>query len=180
MFQRVIEKTTRKEYGVFWKQFAGLMRGLGKGSQEAAISLEEAPAALEGVEQKQPLSSVVSCICRLTPRLWIQALPPSTREVVHLKGVKETCGINVQRMATFALDGVRNIKKMMTEGDNAFIVVCVVLFLMMCFNIVVMRQLMMLSRFLQMMDARIEKLDLNQAILLKLWSEKVSDGSCSS
>jgi hypothetical protein len=43
-----------------------------------------------------------------------------------------------------------------------------------------MRQLMMLSRFLQTMDVRLEKLDLNQAILLKLWSEKVSDGSCSS
>ena len=159
MFRRVIENTTRKEYGVFWNQFAGLVRGLGKGSQEAAISLEEAPAILDGEEQKESLSNVLRCIRRLT-------------QVVQLKGMNEICKINVQKMATFALDGGRYIRKLITEGDYALFVARAVFFLVISsLNIVALRQMMMM-----MMDARLEQIALNQVILLKLLG---NDGSCS-
>ncbi len=158
MFRRVIENTTRKEYGVFWNQFAGLVRGLGKGSQEAAISLEEAPAILDGEEQKESLSNVLRCIRRLI-------------QVVQLKGMNEICKINVQKMTTFALVGGRYIRKLITEGDYALFVAGAVFFFMISsLNIVATRQMMM------MMDAHLEKIALNQAILLKLLG---NNGSCS-
>ena len=157
MFRRVIENTTRKEYGVFWNQFAGLVRRLGKGSQEAAISLEEAPAILDGEEQKESLSNVLRCIRRLT-------------QVVQLKGMNEICKINVQKMATFALDGCRYIRKRITEGDYAlFVAGAVFFFVISSLNIVASRQMMMT-------DSRLEQIALNQAILLKLLGY---DGSCS-
>ena len=135
------------------------MRGLGKGSQEAAIRLEEAPAILDGEEQKESLSNVLRCIRRLT-------------QVVQLKGMNEICKINVQKMATFALDGGRYIRKLITEGDYALFVARSVFFLVISsLNIVALRQMMMM-----MMDARLEQIALNQVILLKLLG---NDGSCS-
>ena len=155
-----------------------MVRGLGNESQEEAIRLKDAKTVLGEEGQEMPLSSAMSHMRRLSHRLSIVAKPLSTREGCHLEGAGDECGIFVQRMITFALDGVKYIRKQVSESDYALTVVCVVFFLMMCLNIVVMRQLMMLSRFLQTMDARLEQLDLNQAILLELWSEKVSDGSC--
>jgi hypothetical protein len=178
LFRRIIESTTRKEYAIFWNQFADMVRGLGNESQEEAIRLANAVLAEE--EHEMPLSSAMNYMRMLSHRLSIVAKPQSNREGCRLEGAEDECGIYVQRTITFALDGVKYIRKQVSESDDAFIVVCVIFFMMMCLNIVVMRQLMMLSRFLQTMDVRLEKLDLNQAILLKLWSEKVSDGSCSS
>ena len=54
-----------------------MVRGLGKGSQEATIELEEAQAMVEVVE--------------------------------HLPGSKETCGINIQGMVTFAAKYIRKL-----------------------------------------------------------------------
>jgi hypothetical protein len=175
MFRRVIENMTKKEYEVFWNQFAGLVRGLGKGSQEAAISLKEAPAMLEVKEQKVLLSTILSCFRRLTRRLWIPVIPPSTREVMHLKGMKKTCKINVQIMVTYALGGFRYIRKMSTEVGYALFVACAVLFLMSSsLNIMAMRQMT------TMMDARLEQINSNQEILLRLLGNgKVFDGFCS-
>jgi len=180
LFRRIIENTTRKEYAIFWNQFADMVRRLGNESQEEAFKLTDAMTVLVEEEQDMPLSSAMSYMRRLSQRLSIVAKPQSTREGCHLERAEDECGIYVQRTITFALDGVKYIRKQVSESDDAFIVVCVVFSLMMCLNIVMMRQLMMLSRFLQMMDARLEKLDLNQAILMKLWTEKVSDGCCSS
>jgi len=85
--------------------------------------------------------------------------------------MNETCKINVQKMATFALDGGRYIRKLITEGDYALFVAGAVFFLVISsLNIVASRQMMM------MMDARLEQIALNQAILLKLLG---NDGSCS-
>lgn len=180
LFRRIIENTTRKEYAIFWNQFADMVRGLGNESQEEAIRLKDANTVLVEEGQEMPLSSAMNYMRRLSHRLSIVAKPQSNREGCRLEGAEDECGIYVQRTITFALDGVKYIRKQVSESDDAFIVVCVIFFMMMCLNIVVMRQLMMLSRFLQTIDVRLEKLDLNQAILLKLWSEKVSDGSCSS
>jgi hypothetical protein len=157
-----------------------MVRGLGNESQEEAIRLKDANTVLVEEGQEMPLSSAMNYMRRLSHRLSIVAKPQSNREGCRLEGAEDECGIYVQRTITFALDGVKYIRKQVSESDDAFIVVCVIFFMMMCLNIVVMRQLMMLSRFLQTIDVRLEKLDLNQAILLKLWSEKVSDGSCSS
>lgn len=113
-----------------------MVRGLGKGSQEATIELEEAPAMVEGEE--------------------------------HLQRSKETCGINIQGMVTFAATYIR---KLIPESDYTLIVACAAFIMMISLNIVTTMQMMMI-------DARLEKNDLNQAILLTLLGGKVFDGSC--
>jgi hypothetical protein len=178
-FRRIIENTTRKEYAIFWNQFADMLRGLANESQEDAILLMDATTVREEEGQEMSLPPAMSYMRRLSQRLSIVAKLQSIREGCHLEGVEEECGIHVQRMVTFALDGIRYIRKQVFESDYAFAVVFVVFSLMMSLNFVIMWQLMMLSQFLQAMDARLEKIDLNQAILLNLWSDKASDGSSS-
>lgn len=87
----------------------------------------------------------------------------------HLQGSKETCGINIQGMVAFAAAYIRN---MIPESDYTLIVGCAAFLLMISLNIATTMQMMMI-------DARLEKNDLNQAILLTLLGGKVFDGSCS-
>lgn len=159
-----------------------MVRGLGENSRKAGIGLEDAAAIIEEEGHEMPLSSAMSCIRRLSRRLSIVTKPPSTREGLHLEGVEEERGIGiyVERMVNFVLDGVRYIRKEVSGNDSAFVVVCAVFFLMMTLNIGAMRQMMMLGRSLREMNARLEKIDLNQAILLKLWNDKILDETCSS
>jgi hypothetical protein len=176
MFRKIIENATRKEYAFFWNQFACMVRGLGKESEEIASEPRSSTVVLEVEEEEMSLSYAMSSVRRLSRRLSsIVAKPPSNSEGVHLEGVKETHGISIQSMVAFVLDSGRCIRKEVSDNDFAFVVVCVVFFLMISLNIVAVSQMMMLSRFLQKLDARLENIDLNQAILMTLSKGKGSD-----
>ena len=157
-----------------------MVRGLGENSREAVIELEDSAAVIEDEGHEMTLSSAMSCIRRLSRRLSIVTKPPSTREGLDLEGMEEERGTYAQRMVNFVLDGAQYTRKQVSENGSTFVVVCGVFLLMMSLNIVAMTQMMMLSRSLQKMDARLEKIDINQAVLLKLLNDKVLDASCSS
>ncbi len=153
-----------------------MVRGLGKKSEETVSELGSSTVVLEIEEEKMSASYTMTSARRLSRRLLsIVAKPPYNSDRVHLEGVKETRGVSIKSMVARVLDGVRCIRKEVSENDYAFAGVCAVFFLMMSLNVVAITQLMLLSRFLQKLDARLENIDLNQAILMTLTNGKVSD-----
>jgi hypothetical protein len=175
MFRKIIENTTRKENGVFWNRFAGMVRGLADVPQEAAGGLDEVTIFPEGGMQVAPSSTDTSFIRDLYLRLWSVTIAPALG-VVRLKKAKETVGMYAQIMATHALAGVRYLTKLFPEDNYpALIVACAAFFSTICLNAVVICQMMMLRQFLQTLDARLENIDLNQATLITQSCEKVSN-----
>ena len=56
MFRKIIENATRKEYAIFWNQFACMVRGLGKKSEETVSELGSSTVVLEIEEEKMSAS----------------------------------------------------------------------------------------------------------------------------
>jgi len=216
MFRRIIEGATRKEYAIFWDQFADMIRTLKSplASEEGEEELEEVANELEvatmelervasgfgegGVEV--PLSSVLTRIRTSSRRLSVRAskLPLSNltlgcdvaeddeEEEVKEK-VEEKPVLDVQKVFTFGeqvltlvLDGITYTKEKIYESDNGMVLACVVgvIFFMAFFNMLALRQMMMMNRYMHDLDARLGRMnELNEALMLKLANCSV-DGSC--
>lgn len=183
MFRRIIEGATRKEYDSFWSQFGDMVRSL-KGPmaleeeelEEVAMELEEATAILVGEGLEVDLSSALSRIRDSSRRL---AKLPSTRKMTQLGEVEERPSldmqnINMQNVVSFVLDGIAYLRKQLSESGNGFALACAVFFFMFLLNILSVRQMTMMNRFLQNLDRRLEKMnEVNELLLLKL-----ANGEC--
>ncbi|KAL7537135.1 hypothetical protein ACHAXR_007615 [Thalassiosira sp. AJA248-18] len=188
MFRRIIENQTRKEYESFWNQFADMIQSFKSPSaleeeelEEVAIELEEATAMLEGEGQEVPLRAVLSRIRNSSRRLsGVAMLSPTKKKIVHVESVQERPGIDVQRVMMFVLDGIGYLRKQLSESDNgAFAVACIVIFFMILLNLLALKQMMMMNRFLYDLGARLDKAnELNEEFLVKLASGN-ADGAAS-
>ena len=185
MFRRIIENQTRKEYASFWNQFSDMIQSLKSPSaleeeelEEVAIELEEATSLLEGEGTEVNLSSVLSRIRSSSRRLsGVAKLPPS-KKMENLEVSEERPGIDAQRLLKFALDAIAYLRKQLSESDNGFTVACLLIFLMVFLNMLALKQMMMMDRFLHDFDARLGKMnELNEVLLLKLASGNAGDAS---
>ena len=138
-----------------------MVRGLAGVSQEAANGLDEVTIIPEGGMQEVPSSTDSSFIRGLSLRLWSVTIPPSAWDVARQKNAKETFQMYAQSMVTHSLSGVRYLTKLLPEDNYALVVACAAFLLMISLNVVAISQMVMLSRFLQKMDARLESIDLH-------------------
>lgn len=175
LFRKIIENATRKEYGMFWNQFADMIRLLktpilfdGEEVQQVAIELEHATAILQSEGQEVHMSSVLrSSICSLSRRLSLATNVPPSKPLMH-NDEKEDY---TEGVVSFSLKGLDFIRNQTSKGGHNFSVAGV-LFLFMCFlTFVVIRQIVTMRVMLQNMDARLEELiEFQHVVLLKLES----------
>lgn len=184
MFRRIIESQTRKEYALFWNQYADMVRSLKSPLaleeaeledelEDVAMELEEATALLED-GQEVPLSSVLGRIRSSSRRLSGVAKLPSARKMIHLEeAAEEKLGIDILTLETFILDGIACVRQKLAEGDIGFVLAGAAFCFMFFITIMSIRQMMLMNGFLQNLDARLEKMNQVNEMLLK----KLENGS---
>lgn len=164
MFRRIIENATRKEYGMFWDQFANMIRILkspvsfnGEELQKVAIELEHATELLlESEGQEVHMSSVLrSSICTLSRRLSLATNVPSSRKLMHLEGNEEEL---TEGAVPFAIRVMGHTRGMISNAGLPFVLVCLLCFFMCYLNFMATRQMRMMNTMLQRMDARLDEM----------------------
>jgi len=191
MFRRIIETQTRKEYVSYYDQFASMIRSLKSPSaseegalvevamelEEATLELEERISVTEGKGVEVPLSALLNRISKSSRRLSIAAKTQS-RRAMDAEVSEERSGTDKQRVLAFARDRTAHIKKQLSESDGRFVLACGVIFFMVLLNMMALKQMMMMNRFLHDLDTRLGKMnEINEGLWLKLAGGN-DDGSC--
>ncbi len=151
LFRRIIENATRKEYGIYWDQFANMIRLLkpptalgGDELQKVAIELQHATELLlESEGQEIQMSSVLrSSIRTLSRRFSLATNVPTSRQLMHLEEKDEST------------EGAVSLANY--NAGLPFVGICLLCFAMCYLNFVATRQIMTMNGLLNSIDARLE------------------------
>ena len=179
LFRRIIENATRKEYGLYWDQFANMIRLLkppmaldGDELRKVAIELEHATELLlESEGQEIQMSSVLrSSICTLSRRLSLATNVPSSRQLAHPEEKDEL----TEGAVSFAFRGLECVRNQISKAGLPFVGICFLCFAMCYLNFVATRKIMTMNELLCSMYARLEMIEK----LLQSESVAPADKSC--
>jgi hypothetical protein len=157
LFRRIIENQTRKEYQSFWDQFSIMVQSLIEVEEKDAATLD----MLENEGLEMTLATAMNSFRRLSCRLSCVGTAPTNDEVLHTERVEDEWRI----LCNCCQNCYRCIRKVMYETDSVFILVSLAFFFM-------LRQMFKLS-------ARLENIEKNQAILLRMMNDNSTTSSCS-
>lgn len=140
--------------------------------EEVAMELEEAAALLEVGGQEVPLASVLDRVRTSSRRLSHVLSPRMSKKMVQLDEVEEKPGVNLKIVLSAILDGVGYVQKEISENENGgFAVACTVIFFMALLNMLALKQMVMMNKFIYELGAHLERAnEINEALLLKLAS----------
>lgn len=167
MFRRIIENTTTSEYKKYWTQFWEMTKSnLGSTTtelDEVAIELEEATLLLESEGQEVPLSSVLGRIRSSSRRLSVVAKRASVR---NINSTTEKTGSSI----IFVIVGKgkaimlemftivkQHVKEHFAEKDDFYVLGCILLVLLVTFNVMALWQINTLNKSINMLTKQISE-----------------------
>ena len=103
--------------------------------EEVTIELEMVTSMLEGEGTEVYLLSVLSRIRSSSHKLSGVAKFPTSKKMAN----EERPGIDAQRVIKFSSGGVAYLSKQLSESDNGFAMVCLVIFLMRFLNMLALK-----------------------------------------
>ena len=170
MFRRIIENTTREEFNKWWGRFGDMIATLESPAMKIPIK-EEVKEVKLLIEEHKGEGEAVS-VSNFEGAIHTSC---GVSEELARRKRKSKTKSSEQEAAIAALDMIDILRSQMLEYAKTFVPFCLMLFLMITFNIVAMRQMIMLKKFLSSLDAHLEKLSqINEAILSKLEVEGVA------